>query len=495
MNERVLGALDIRGARILIVDDVPANLDVLRQALEKAGYKVSVAPSGEVALRNARAITPDLILLDVMMPGMDGYETCRQLKAVPETRGIPVIFITARDELEGLVAGFEAGGVDYVAKPFRQDEVLLRVRTHLEKARLTQALQQKNRDLEVEIARREALTLERNQLAGQISLASQREASRWGLGTLVGQSPTLKKVLDNVDLLQTTHHTSVLILGESGTGKELVARAIHDRGPRRHSPFVPVNCASLPRELADSLLFGHRKGAFTGADQDQAGYFALAHGGTLFLDEVGTLPLELQPKLLRVLEERTVDPLGSREPQAVDVRVVAATNADLAAQAQTGGFRGDLYYRLAGFTVRMPPLRERREDIGLLVRHFLQIFAVEMGIEPPPISPPALALLEGYDFPGNVRELKNLVERVLIESRGGEIRLEHLPPLEAVSPGATGIDALPLNLEQVELMLIQRAMAQSEGNISRAARLLGIDRAKIYRRLEQLSKLPPLNPG
>jgi DNA-binding NtrC family response regulator len=258
---------------------------------------------------------------------------------------------------------------------------------------------------------------------------------------------------------------------------------------------VPVNCASLPRDLADSLLFGHRKGAFTGAEADQAGYFELAHGGTLFLDEVGTLPLELQPKLLRVLEDHAVLSLGAREPRTVDVRVVAATNADLGVQAQQGAFRQDLYYRLAGFTVRMPPLRERREDIGLLVRHFLQIYAAEMGIEPPQISPQALAMLESHDFPGNVRELKNLVERALIESRGREIRLEHLPLLEALPAGSTGIEALPLNLEQAELLLIQRAMEQSGGNISGAARLLGIERTKIYRRLEQLGKLPPRHPG
>ncbi|MBI2504692.1 MAG: sigma-54-dependent Fis family transcriptional regulator, partial [Candidatus Latescibacteria bacterium] len=418
--------------------------------------------------------------------------TCRQLKAAPETREIPVIFITARDEVEGVVAGFAAGGVDYVAKPFRQDEVLARVRTHLEKARLMQALQQKNRDLEAEIARREALTQERDHLAGRLSLASEREAQRWGLGALVGQSPTLKKILEDIDLLQGAPHTAVLILGESGTGKELIARAIHASSDRAEGPFVPVNCAAIPRELADSLLFGHRKGAFTGADQDQIGYFELAHQGTLFLDEVGIMPLELQPKLLRVLEERAVLPLGARQPRAVEVRVLAATNADLEAQAQRGSFRQDLYYRLARFVVQVPPLRQRREDIGLLVRHFLQLFAVEMGVEPPEISPPALALLEGYGFPGNVRELKNLVERALIESQGREIRPEHLPLLGAAAPkGELAIESLPFNLEQAELLLIQRALQQCGGNIMAAARLLGVERTKIYRRLGRLSQLPP----
>ena len=485
--------VDVSGSRILVVDDVPANVDVLRQALEAARYQVMVATSGEMALDLAGRFLPDLILLDVTMPGLDGFETCRRLKQEESTQAIPVIFLTARDDTADLVEGFRAGGVDYVVKPFQKEEVLVRVQTHLEKAGLVRALHDKNAALEAEIAQRQVVTRERNKLAGRLSLADEREAQRWGLGGLVGRSPTLKKIMEDIDLLQSAPHTSVLIEGESGTGKELIARAIHVGGPRRDGPFVPVNCSSLPRELADSLLFGHLKGAFTGADRAQDGYFELAQGGVLFLDEVGTMPLELQPKLLRVLEDHMVMPLGAREPRAVDVRVVAATNADLATQAEGESFRQDLYYRLARFTVRVPTLRERHEDIGLLARHFLQMFAVEMGIDPPEINARALALLEGYRFPGNVRELKNLVERALIESRGGEIRPEHLPLLGPSTPPAGGasVEALPLNLEQAELLLIQRALKLSEWNISGAARLLGVERTKIYRRLDQIKKLTP----
>ena len=491
-------SIDLSRSKILVVDDVPANLDVLCQSLEAVGYQVMVAPSGALALDLAERFVPDLILLDVVMPGLDGFTVCRRLKQEACTRSIPVIFLTAREDTADLVEGFRAGGVDYVVKPFQKEEVLVRIQTHLEKAGLERALRQKNADLEAEIAQRQVLTQERNQLAGQLSLANQHEAQRWGLGAFVGQSPTLKKILEDLDLLKSAPHTSVLILGESGTGKELIARAIHARGTRREGPFVPVNCAAIPREMADSLLFGHLKGAFTGADQDQAGYFELAHGGILFLDEVGTMPLELQPKLLRVLEDHTVLPLGAREPKSLDVQVLAATNADLA--IQEGTFRQDLYYRLARFTVQVPPLRERREDIGLLAHHFLQMFAVEMGIEPSAMNAQTLALLEAHEFPGNVRELKNLVERALMESRGEEIRPEHLPPLEkagaptaAPVTAAAAIKALPLDLEQVEMLMIQRALEQSGGNISGAARLLGIERTKIYRRLGQIQ--PPTPPA
>ncbi|MBI2503859.1 MAG: sigma-54-dependent Fis family transcriptional regulator [Candidatus Latescibacteria bacterium] len=291
--------------------------------------------------------------------------------------------------------------------------------------------------------------------------------------------------------MQENPATSVLITGESGTGKELIARAIHFGSARREGPFVPVNCAAIPADLVESALFGHLKGAFTGADADRMGYFELAHEGTLFLDEIGDMPSELQAKLLRVLEDGQVWRVGAREGRAVEVRVLAATNGNLQKKIQTGSFRQDLYFRLARFTVEAPPLRERKEDIPLLAQHFLQLFAREMGIEAPELSTTVLELLSSYSFPGNVRELKNIIERALIESSGDEIRPQNLylhPEVGGTSAPAVvevSDSAIPLNLEQAELWLIKRALAQTEGNISEAARLLGTNRTRIYRALAQ----------
>ena len=322
----------LRGARLLVVDDMPENLDLLRRALEDVGGEVLVATTGERGLETALRQAPELILLDVMLPGMDGFETCRQLKQAEATRAIPIIFLTGLDEVEHLATGFAAGGADYITKPFRKEEVLLRVEVHLARARLQWELQEKNRQLEEEIGRR-------RQLSRQVSRYTQQERERWGLSDFVGQSRSMQTMLEEIDLLVEADTISVLITGESGTGKELIARAIHYGGQRREAPFVPVNCSAIPRDLADSLFFGHVKGAFTGADDDREGYFALAEGGTLFLDEIGDMPLELQPKLLRVLEDDRYRPLGAREERTADVRVVAATAVDL--QQET--LRQDLY--------------------------------------------------------------------------------------------------------------------------------------------------------
>ena len=417
-----------------------------------------------------------------MMPEMDGYEVCRRLKQNDGTRHIPVIFITARDLSEAVLEGFQAGGVDYITKPFRDREVLVRVETHLRLSIMARELADRNEQLEQEIARREQLT-------GQLSMISQREAERWGLEGFVGQSPTIRRILKDIRLLQDSSGTSVLIAGESGTGKELIARAIHFGSPRAARAFVPVNCAAMPTGLVESMLFGHVKGAFTGADADREGYFSLAHEGTLFLDEIGDMPPDLQGKLLRVLDDGQVWPVGGRQSRTVDVRVLAATNADLTERLSTGAFRQDLYFRLAHFTVTAPPLRERADDIPLLARHFLELFAHEMGHDAPAIEPDALERLASYSFPGNVRELKNTIERALIESRGGDIAVAHLhfqPEAGATQPQQT-VDAsgddIPLDLEQAERWLIRRAIARADGNISEAARLLGTNRTRIYRAL------------
>jgi len=474
----------LKGARILLVDDNAANLDVLCTLLEAEGYDLALASDGDLALKIASRTRPDLILLDVVMPGMDGYEVCRQLKADPNLSQIPVLFISARDRLEDVVAGFRAGGVDYVTKPFRDAEVLARVETHLRLERQNRELAAKNSALEEEIARRK-------KLRGQLSMIARREAERWGLEGFVGRSATVRRIFDDVQLLRENPSTSVLIQGESGTGKELIARAIHFGSPRRESPFVPVNCASMPRELAESLLFGHVKGAFTGADADRPGYFEMAHEGTLFLDELGEMPLKLQAVLLRVLEDGQIRRVGAPQGRQVDVRVVAATNADLQRRIQETTFRQDLYFRIARFTVTAPPLRQRREDIPLLARHFLQILAAEMGREVSGLSPQALAKLQDYPFPGNVRELKNVVERALLESRGGEVLPHHLHLMGADLSSETTPPAADelVTLEENERRHIQKVL-EATGWLVRgpdgAARILGIPESTLRGRLGKL---------
>jgi DNA-binding NtrC family response regulator len=485
--------------RILVVDDVPANLDLLADLLEPEGYEVLAAASAEEALRIAASVRPSLILLDVVMPVVDGYEVCRRLKQEPSTQEIPVVFITARDEPDGVVEGFRAGGMDYITKPFHREEVVMRVHTHLSVTRLTRdlraqaaALMTANEQLRLEVGRRQEAESARDSADGHLSLLSERETARWGIEGFVGRSKTVGTILASVQRLRDFSTTSVLITGESGTGKELIARAIHFGSTRADQPFVPVNCSAVPAELAESLFFGHRRGAFTGADRDRKGYFELAHRGTLFLDEIGDMPLALQAKLLRVLENGSFLGVGADREQHSNVRVVAATNVDLAQKIDDGRFREDLYYRLARFIVRTPPLRERLEDLPLLVEHFLRVLAAEMSRRPPAMSARAMDRLREHDFPGNVRELKNIIERALIESGGAPIGPEHLgltvtarrrrPAPAPVVPSQLARD-LPLNLKLVERTLIDRALELCEGNVARAARMLGVPRMRIYRRV------------
>jgi DNA-binding NtrC family response regulator len=497
-------------ARILIVDDTPANLDVLCQILEGAQYEVQAVPSGSIALRVAAETRPDLILLDVMMPEMDGYETCRQLKSSEATRTIPVIFVSARNETESLVQGFDVGGVDYITKPVRPEEVLSRVATHFKLDRLTRDLVEKNAQLEKqaadlteayqnlqsEIRKREQAEDALEVADGQLVALSERETERWGISGFIGQSRTLNRILQDIRQVQNFGSVNVLITGESGTGKELIARAIHFGSSRARQPFIPVNCVAIPEELAESMLFGHVRGAFTGATMDRKGYFELAHGGTLFLDEIGDMPASLQAKLLRVLEDGRVTPLGSTRDRQVSVRIVAATNVDLQSQIATGAFRQDLYFRLAQFCVESPALRNRREDIPLLSAHFVRLFAREMGVPEPAIAAQTIVEMMAYDYPGNVRELKNIIERAMIASEGKEILPRHLHMRAMLRPAATAgahdSDAamrdLPLKLEEAESLLIQRALAETGGNIAQAARKLGINRTRIYRKLAELGK-------
>ena len=481
----------LQGAKVLLVDDQPANLDVLCDLLEARGCSILLAPSGGIALKTAARALPDVVLLDIMMPEIDGFETCRRLKADPLTAGIPVIFITARDMKEDVVAGLDAGGVDYITKPFQEEEVVARVETHVRLSRLATELAARNKELVEKNDQLEAEIDRRRRLKGQLSGLAEREADLWELDGFVGQSPTMREIFDHIRLLQDNPGMSVLIAGESGTGKELIAKAIHSGGARRDAPFVPVNCAAMPGELAESLLFGHMRGAFTGADRDRLGYFEMAHGGTLFLDEIGDMPKELQGKLLRVLEDGQVWRVGDSAARQVDVRVLAASNVDLQVKIQEGGFRQDLYFRVARFSVTAPPLRQRVEDIPLLAEHFLRLLAKEMGCDHPEISAEALDRLRSYPFPGNVRELKNVVERALIECRGGLIEPQHLHLVDgALQAAATGLPAdLPMDLDeaadQARLAVLHRAMDMCSGNVSEAARLLGTSRNKVYRILEQ----------
>ena len=412
--------------KVLIVDDIPENRRVLEDTLEPRGYNILLAANGDAAIKVAQRAAPDVILLDVMMPGIDGFETCRRLKADDATREIPVIFITAKDEVQCMVSGFEVGAVDYIAKPFQAEEVLVRVNNQLKIHRLTRELREKNAALEAEITRRQAAEQARDESDEKLSLFEDREAERWGVSGWVGQSLTFRKILDAVRRVANFDASRVLITGESGTGKELIARAIHHGSRWSKGAFIPVNCSAIPGDLAESLLFGHLKGSFTGAATDRKGCFELAHEGTLFLDEIGEMPAPLQVKLLRVLEDGEVIPLGGTKGRKVRAQVLAATNADLRREMEAGRFREDLYFRLAMFVVEVPPLRERREDIPLLVDHFARILSEEMGLPKPPVSPEAGRSLIEYDYPGNIRELRNILERALMESEGEEIRAEHL---------------------------------------------------------------------
>ncbi len=476
--------------KILIIDDTPSNIALLTETLEPLGYEIFAASGGEQGLKVARRAAPDVILLDIMMPGRDGYAICRDLKEDDTTSAIPVIFITAKHETAATVKGFRAGAVDYILKPFQSEEVVSRVETHLRIKRLIAELCRKNEELELQIGRTRAAEKAKRTADEKLTSLSARESDRWGLAGFVGKSRTLRKILLDIERLQEFGKTSVLITGESGTGKELVARAIHHRSPRVSAPFVPVNCVAIPAELAESMLFGHQRGAFTGAVADRKGYFELADGGTLFLDEIGDMPLPLQAKLLRVLEDGCVTPIGSSEPRVVDVRVLAATNADFTKKVAQGEFRQDLYFRLARFTVETPPLRERKEDIPLLARHFLRYFAEEMGRPVPILTDQAATVLESYPFPGNVRELKNIIERALIESGGDMIQPSHFRLVHFETPVALGTSRgmpatteLSLNLEEAEQALIRKALQETGGNVAEAARLLGVNRSRIYRRI------------
>ncbi len=415
--------------------------------------------SGEEALERLAAAAFDLVLTDIKMPGMDGMDLLRRVKAdAPDTQ---VIVLTAFGTIEMAVEAMKAGAFEYVTKPFNRDELKLAVR----KALRVRNLETENVRLRREVKR------------------------RYGFENIVGDSPQMQRVFRLVEKVADTD-ASVLITGESGTGKELVARALHYQSRRADRPFVAVNCAAIPRELLESELFGHRKGAFTGAIRDKKGKLEEAGQGTLFLDEIGDLPIELQAKILRALQEREITPVGGSEIVHVGARVVAATNRDLEAEIEAGRFREDLYYRLAVVPVRLPSLRERPGDIPLLVAHFLK----RLGGDDPPVrvDPAALDALSRYPWKGNVRELENTIERLLILRETDTIRLEDLPdkirrPTEPADADGFSFTFPPggVSLAEAERLLILEALERSGWNQTRAAQLLRVPRHILLYRMDK----------
>ncbi len=400
---------------ILMVDDTPANLGILSELFEKDGYDTLVAEDGPSAIERAAFAKPDLILLDVLMPNQDGFVTCEQLKQRQDTKNIPIIFMTALTDTQNKVKGFELGAVDYITKPFQQEEVRARVQLHLNLLYAHRQLEEQNRKLQEEI---EAHT--RTQARVQYLDAELKSAQAFG--QVVGKSLSFASILQEMEQMAGTDCTA-LIIGETGTGKELMARAIHEQSQRRENPLIKVNCAAIPKDLFESEFFGHEKGAFTGATSRRIGRFELANGGTLFLDEIGELPLDIQAKLLRVLQEQEFERVGGHVTLRVDVRIIAATNRGLEVEVAEQRFREDLYYRLNVFPIQIPPLRDRKEDIPLLIQHFIKKYGAKYGKRVEGAQDSTIEKLQSHGWPGNIRELENIIERGVIVSSGTWLEL------------------------------------------------------------------------
>jgi DNA-binding NtrC family response regulator len=449
-------------ALILFIDDDRAGREVALFNLRKAGHDVTVASDGEEGLELFSSAKFDLVVTDIKMPGISGIEVLRRIRG--QAPDVPVLVITAFGNVETAVEAMKEGAYDFIGKPFHRDQLLLAVEKALERRRLAEEV----RGLRIRMH---------------------------GVGReVVGASAAMHRVLEIADRVAPTDAT-ILLTGESGTGKEVVARRIHVHSPRAEKPFVAINCAAIPGELLESELFGHTRGSFTGAVRDRSGRFRQAEGGTLFLDEIGEIPISLQPKLLRVLQEKAVDAVGSDAPVPVDVRVLAATNKDLKDRIREGGFREDLYYRLNVVELHVPPLKERREDIPLLVEHFVKELADGRDIAVPPV---VMESLQSHNWPGNVRELKNACERMIILCRGNELSIEDLPPAlgsasaeKSVIGGNHGVEDWPplpadgLSLMDLEKKVIERALRLKKGNITQAAVYLRIPRHVLVYRIEK----------
>ncbi len=445
-------------ARILIVDDETSIREILRQLFEYEGHEVEMASSGAEALKRIDSAEPDVVFLDVKMPGMDGLDALARIKeAAP---GLQVVMISGHGTIDTALEATRRGAFDFLQKPLDTDRLLVTLRNALERKGLSQSV--------------EALRSE---------VESRHE--------IVGESFQLRQVLERLERVAPTD-ARVLITGENGTGKELVARALHRLSRRRDQPFVEVNCAAIPSELIESELFGHMKGSFTGAVQDRPGKFEQADGGTLFLDEIGDMSTAAQAKVLRALEEGKVTRVGGQKPRAVDVRVVAATNKDLEEEIQEGRFRDDLFYRLNVVPIHVPPLRERREDIPLLVAHFTRMMAQKEGLPQREFTPEAVARMKELDWPGNVRELRNTVERLLILSPGDKVTLADVERLVGGGQAGAGIGPELLRAgsfadfkDQAERAFLLQKLRENDWNVSETARTLEMPRSNLYKKIEK----------
>ena len=440
---------------LLIVDDDQVARELLAETLGREGYRVRVAGGGAEALGLAGAEPFDMALVDLRMPDLDGLAVLKQLAMIQPD--LPVVILTAFATIETAIAAVNAGAFDYLSKPFRMEEIKLVVRRTLDARRLARENLQYRQEL----------------------------GARYGFEGLIGQSHQMVEIYKLIARMAALD-TTVLIEGETGTGKELVARAIHGASGRAARPFVVVDCAALPETLFESELFGHERGAFTGAFAARRGLLETSAGGTCFLDEIGELTAPLQAKLLRTLQERSIRRVGGNDEIPFDVRVVVATNRDLRKLVADGGFRDDLYYRLNVVTITMPPLRERASDIPLLAQHFLEIFARRSGRAIKRLAPESVALLAGYRWPGNVRELEHVIERAMALSSSETLLPDDFPPhLREERDRAPRLPADGMTLEDVKRWYVNKVLEESGGNKLRAAELLGIDRRTLYRILER----------
>jgi DNA-binding NtrC family response regulator len=464
-NDTASAARGAARAVILVVDDDAAQRESLKEDLEREGFAVNLADGGRAGLERVKRGGIDLVVSDIKMPDLDGLDLLSEVRAVDPS--LCVIIITGFGSIDTAIRAVKLGAYDYLPKPFETDHLLLLI----DRALGERALRSENVRLREEVSRHERLD------------------------NMIGRSPAMQEVFDLVRRMAGSQ-ASVLVTGDSGTGKELVARAIHAHGPRKARPFVAMNCSAIPETLLESELFGYARGAHSTANTDRQGLFVEADGGTLFLDEIAEMPLGLQPKLLRVLQDGEVRPLGTNKVERVDVRVIAATNRDLTAHLREGHLREDLYYRLNVVQIHLPPLRARSEDVLPLAEHFLARSAARAGKPLRGFSESAKKIMLGYGFPGNVRELENMVERAVALAEGALVGPDDLPPVmrerKSQDRLATAV-AQGLTLDQLERQYIERVLESEGGNKTRAALRLGLDRKTLYRKLEEYAATPKLD--